>query len=174
MTLTRSDTVTLRRFSPDDLFDFQAYRNDPEVGRLQDWSLMADDEATRFLSHMVKVEPLIRPGHWTQIAVTETATGDLIGDIGLFQLEDESEAETGVTLARAYHRKGYGSAGLGLGFELIWTRTRAQTIRAWADQRNTASVALLHSVGMSHLGCENNDVIEEAFVLRRPGARINQ
>jgi len=173
MTLAQSDTVTLRRFSPDDLTDFQDYRNDPEVGRYQDWSLMADDEATKFLSYMAKVEPLIRPGHWTQIAVTELATGDLIGDIGLFQSEDENEAEIGITLARAHHRKGYGSAALSLGFELIWTKTKVQTIRAWADQRNKGSVALLHSVGMTHLGTENNDVIEEAFVLRHSAARVN-
>ncbi len=168
--LAQSDTLILRRLSPADLCVFQAYRNDPEVGRYQDWSTFSDADAAQFLNHMAQIDPLLRPGHWTQIGVADAETDRLIGDMGLFLAADGTSAEMGITLAAKEHRHGCGLAATQLAIQLIWQVSAAQTIRAWGDQRNTASIALMRKVGMTHVGTEKNDVIEEAFILERPPA----
>ena len=166
--LARSDTVLLRNLVPGDLAAFQAYRHDPAVARFQSWTAMTDAQAQAFLISMVDQQPL-RAGHWTQIAIADPVTGALMGDMGLHLSEDGATVETGITLARAHQRQGHALAAMRLAIALVWAHPGTQTIRAWADRRNTASVALCHRVGFSHLGIEtNDDVVEEAFVLHRP------
>lgn len=163
-----SDTTTLRRMQPDDLAAFQAYRRDPEIARYQDWEVMDDTRAARFLHHCATVEPLLQPGHWCQIAVAETASGALIGDMGLRLAEDEREGETGITLAAAHHGKGHAQRAMRLATGLMFDTTRIERIRAWADVRNTASVTLLRRVGFTFLGHEvTNGIREAAFEMRR-------
>ncbi|WP_146347571.1 GNAT family N-acetyltransferase [Falsiphaeobacter marinintestinus] len=168
--LAQSDTLILRRLSSADLCAFQAYRNDPEVGRYQDWSTFSDADAIQFLDHMAQVDPLLRPGHWTQIGIADAETDRLVGDLGLFLAADGTSAEMGITLAASEHRRGHGLTATRLAIGLIWQKSPAQTIRAWGDQRNTASIALMRKVGMTHVGTEENDVTEEAFILERPPA----
>ena len=163
-----SDTTTLRRMAPDDLAAFQAYRRDPEIARFQDWEQMDDTRASHFLHHCATVEPLLRPGHWSQIAIAETASDMLIGDMGLRIAEDESEGETGITLAAAHHGKGHAQRAMHLAIGLMFDTTKVARIRAWADIRNKASVTLLHRAGFAFLGNEVTDGVEEAaFEMRR-------
>lgn len=163
-----NDITTLRRMAPDDLAAFQAYRRDPDIARYQSWEEMDDTRASRFLHHCATVDPLLRPGHWTQIAVADTETNALIGDMGLRLAEDESEAETGITLAAAHHGKGHAQRAMHLAVALLFDTTPIHRIRAWADIRNTASVTLLHRCGFAFLGHEVTDGIKEAaFEMRR-------
>ncbi|WP_299684483.1 GNAT family N-acetyltransferase [uncultured Tateyamaria sp.] len=163
-----SDTTTLRRMRADDLMAFQAYRRDPAIARFQNWEHMDDTRAAHFLHHSATVEPLLRPGHWTQIAVADTETDALIGDIGLRIAKDEAEGETGITLAAAHHGRGHAQRAMHLAIGLMFRTTRIARIRAWADIRNTKSVTMLHRVGFAFLGHEVTDGIKEAaFELRR-------
>lgn len=88
--------ATLRRLSPSDLADFQAYRNDPGIGLYQG---MSDPEASAFLSEM-NLAPLLQPGVWSQIGIADSQSLRLIGDIGLFLAADSQQAEVGITLER--------------------------------------------------------------------------
>lgn len=163
-----SEQFCLRRLSVSDLTAFQAYRGDPDVARYQSWQPMDAEEATLFLAQMARVDPLLRPGHWTQIAIAHRTTDRLMGDMGLYLSENGEDAEVGITLSSGDQRQGHATRAMRLAFDLLWNTTSATTIRAWADQRNVASVALLNAAGMTHLGTETNDVVEEAFALIRP------
>lgn len=165
----RSGSITLRRLRAGDLVAFQAYRTDPSVARYQNWSRMDDIQAAGFLRQM-ETEPLLNPGRWCQIAVADALSDRLLGDMGLFLSNDGAEAELGITLARSAQGHGHATTAVKLAFDLIWENSPAQIIRAWGDQRNTASLSLMRRAGMIHLGTEITDVTEEAFALHRPNS----
>ena len=95
-----SARLTLRRLRADDLPRFQAYRHDAEVARYQGWVPVSDEEARGFLVEMSGA-PFGRLGEWLQIAIADADDGFLRGDVGLFVAASGSEAEFGITLARA-------------------------------------------------------------------------
>lgn len=164
-----SDITALRRLSPDDLACFQSYRNDPVVARFQSWEEMDDDRATRFLSWMGTITPLMRPGHWTQIAVADEVSDALLGDMGLHLSDDGKTAEIGITLSIGAQGKGHATRAVAMAIQLLFDTTDITRIRAWADTRNTASRALMIRAGFVQTGIEVTDGVKEAaFELKRP------
>ncbi|MEL7090866.1 MAG: GNAT family N-acetyltransferase [Pseudomonadota bacterium] len=164
------DITTIRRISPDDIDPFLAYRADPDIARYQSWEIMSRDRALGFLAFNQSVTPLIRPAEWVQIAVADTATDALIGDMGIHLSEDETEVELGITLAGHVHGRGHGVRATRLACDLIWDETPAQRIKVWADIRNAPSRALAERAGFTFTGFETNDGVDEAaFSMPRPG-----
>jgi RimJ/RimL family protein N-acetyltransferase len=139
-----SARVRLRRFRADDLERFQAYRHDPDVGRYQGWAPTSDERARAFIEEMA-AEEFGRPGDWLQIAVA--GAGDaLIGDIGLRVMAGGTEAEFGITLARAAQGQGLAEEAARTLIEGLRSRTRVRRLIAIADtpqprQRTAAAPA---------------------------------
>lgn len=142
--------MTLRRLHPGDLAAFQAYRHDPEVGRWQGWQPQTDAQALAFLDEMATC-PLFAPGTWTQLAIADDLTGQLIGDIGIHISADGAEAEFGFTLARAAQGRGLASAAVRAAMHLVFQETAVQRIQAQTDARNAACLRLLERLGASRL-----------------------
>ena len=153
-----SGRIVLRRLATSDLAAFLDYRRDPQVARYQGWEAMTDDEARSFLAD-VAGSPLLRPGHWSQIAVTRSDTDVLIGDIGLFVSEDESEAEIGVTLHRDAQGQGLAAEAVGESIRMLFGHTAADRVVGITDVRNGPSIALLQRVGMRQVG-EQESVVK--------------
>ena len=138
--------MTLRRLAASDLADFQAYRNDPEVGRWQGWTPKPDEEALAFLNEMAVV-PLFTPGQWTQLAIADVLTGQLVGDLGIHVSDDGREAEFGFSLARAAQGRGIASAAVRAAIAQVFEQTAVERIHAQTDARNTACIRLLERLG---------------------------
>lgn len=134
--------MKLRRLDATDLPAFQAYRNDPDVGRWQGWAPKAEAEALAFLSEMAGA-PLFRPGEWTQLGIADDLTGQLLGDLGVYISADGREAEFGFTLARDAQGRGIASAAVCEAVALVFDQTPVARIHAQTDERNTACVRLL-------------------------------
>ena len=154
--------VVLRRLNTADLAQFQAYRQDPDVGRYQDWSRMDDAQATGFLRDMATA-PLFQKGQWSQIGID--LDGVLIGDMGVFLNAELPEAEVGVTLASAAQRKGLGEAAVRALFSYLFEGLGLERIIAGADKDNARSIALMERLGMVFTGTVGDDV---DYVLHRP------
>lgn len=138
--------LVLRPFRETDLGEFLAYRNDPEVARLQSWEGIGAAEAEAFLRS--NAEPRLgRPGQWQQIAI---ALGDgdlLIGDIGLFLRDDGSSAELGFTLAGRHQGKGLANEAMGGLIQALFARPGLERLEAVTDARNAPAMALLERLG---------------------------
>ena len=161
-------TTTLRRLSPNDLRPFQAYRADPDVAQYQSWEPMDDARALGFLHAMAQFDPILQPGHWTQIAVVDAATDALLGDMGIHLSEESTKSEIGITLARSAQGQGHAVRSVALAVRYLFDMTPILRINAWADIRNPASIALMERSGFTLLRNEVTDGIEEAaFELRR-------
>ena len=134
--------MKLRRLGPTDLPAFQAYRNDPELGRWQGWTAKSDADALAFLNEMAAV-PLFRPGEWTQLGIADELTDQLLGDVGVYVDSDGVEAEFGFTLARAAQGRGIAGAAVREAIALVFDQTQVARIHAQTDARNTACIRLL-------------------------------
>lgn len=138
--------MKLRRLHTSDLPAFQAYRADPEVGRWQGWTPRPDAEALAFLVEMAAA-PLFAPGRWTQLAIADAATDELLGDLGIHIAADAREAEFGFTLARAAQGRGLASAAVCAALTLVRAHTPVRRIHAQTDARNAACIRLLERLG---------------------------
>ncbi len=92
--------VVLRRFRPEDVAEFVAYRSDAEVARCQSWDApYPPEEGERFVAQMMTAHP-DTPGEWFQFAVALRAAGQLIGDCAaIVHADDPSQCEIGFTIA---------------------------------------------------------------------------
>lgn len=153
----------LRRLCAADLAAFQAYRQDPEVGKFQDWERMDDAKAEGFLAHMECAE-LFSRGQWSQIGID--LDGLLIGDMGIFVSADKPEAEMGVTLARDAQGKGLAEAAVRALIRYLFDDLKVERIIAGADKDNLRSIALMERLGMTFTGAVGDDL---DYVLHRSG-----
>ncbi len=166
--------LILRPFHETDIAAFAAYRSDPEVARYQGWNIpYTFEQATEFVAAMQRAEPGV-PGEWYQIAITlkgnysrvtshgqqpaddgalEPVAGGLpsfvlIGDCAFYRLkEDPRQAEIGVTLAQAYHGRGYATEALAWLVGTLFQAYDLHRIRANCDELNLTSAQLLERLG---------------------------
>lgn len=142
--------MTLRRLRESDLAAFQAYRQDPEVGRWQGWTPQPDADALAFLSAMASV-PLFQPGQWTQLGIADALTDQLLGDIGIHLSDDAREAEFGFSLARPAQGRGLATAAVRAALALVFEQTPAERVHAQTDARNAACIRLLERLGATRV-----------------------
>jgi len=127
-----------------------AYRGDPEVARYQGWQPASLEEAAEWIEALA-AEPM--PGHWWQRAVRLRESGTLIGDLGLClpgldrSGDANGDVELGITIAPAFQGRGYASEAVRAALDWAFARGVNRAV-ASVDPRNTASVALLCSLGM--------------------------
>lgn len=167
----RAGAVQLRRLAASDLADFQAYRQDVELGRYQGWQPTPDADALAFLGEMAAAE-LFAPGLWCQLGIAEAEGARLVGDIGICVDADGTGAEIGFTLARPWQHRGLATAAVRAAVDLVFDFTAVQVVRGITDARNTASARLMQRLGMRC--AETRDVVfrgeactEQVFELHR-------
>ncbi|HEY0857560.1 MAG TPA: GNAT family N-acetyltransferase [Albitalea sp.] len=169
----RAGGVLLRRLAATDLAAFQAYRQDPEVGRYQGWTATDDTQAAGFLAQM-NTAALLQPGAWSQIGIADVDSGELVGDIGLLLASDGAQAEIGFSLARHAQRRGLGSAAVRAAIALVFQFTDARRIIGVTDARNLPSMRLLERVGMRQVESapamfRGEPCVELTYALARQG-----
>lgn len=145
--------LVLRRFRPEDLDTFVAYRSDPEVARYQSWEApYRPSQARQFLQQLQAIHP-DTPGEWFQFAVALRHTDRLIGDCGAHVCaEDARQAEIGFTLAPQHQGYGYATEAVRRLLHYLLIERGKHRVRATSDDRNMRSAAVLERVGMRREG----------------------
>ena len=144
--------VAVRRFRPEDVAEFVAYRSHPEVARYQSWDApYPPEEGDRFVRQMMTRHP-DTPGEWCQFAVALRATGQLIGDCAAMpRADDPRQCEIGFTIAPRRQGRGYATEAVRLLVGYLFARGKHR-ITACCDARNAASVAVLERLAMRQEG----------------------
>jgi RimJ/RimL family protein N-acetyltransferase len=98
-TLT-TQRLVVRRFRPQDLDPFVAYRSDPQIARYQGWEApYPAGQARQFPRELQATHP-DTPGKWFQFAAALRLTDRLIGDCATHvRADDPRQAEIGFTVA---------------------------------------------------------------------------
>jgi len=142
--------IVLRRLSPADLADFQAYRHDPQVGLYQGWTPWPDTQAAAFLAAMSNA-PLFEPRTWCQIGIADRPTGTLIGDIGIHVAAGGQEAEIGFSLRAQSQGLGLATEAVSAAIRLLFEHTAVTRLIGIIDARNLPSIRLLERLGMQRV-----------------------
>ena len=145
--------VALRRFHPDDVAKFVAYRSSEQVARFQSWDApYPREEGERFIQEIAKEHP-DTAGEWFQFAVVLRSAGQLIGDCAaLPHADDPRQCEIGFTISPEHQGHGYASEAVRLLLTYLFTARGKHRITACCDSRNTASIALLERLGLRREG----------------------
>jgi RimJ/RimL family protein N-acetyltransferase len=140
--------LTIEPLAGRDVDAFTEYRRDPDVARYQSWGT---DYSRADAERLVAAQPdggLPLPGGWVQLAVRETASGGLLGDLALHVLDEQPDTfEVGVTLARSSQGRGIASEALGALLDRVFEHERAHRIVASCDSRNESVARLLRRQG---------------------------
>lgn len=131
----------------DDVDVFTAYRNDPDVARLQDWELPYPRERAEQLVAAHADRDDVLPGQGTQLAVD--LEGQLVGDIYVGLDEHCGVAEVGFTLAKAHQGKGYAVEAVSAVVDDLVDRLGVHRIVGELSPDNLASARLLERLGMT-------------------------
>ena len=164
MTRLEGSHVRLRPLAPSDLDRIVAYRSDPKVARYQAWDSYDAAAATALITEMADSAPG-RPGHWYQWAIEELASGQLVGDCGLFTREDGAQGEIGFTLAPDAQGRGLAAEAVSLMLAAAFGPLGFHRVVANTDPMNARSAALLARLGFRHEGRSIESVrIRDAWV----------
>ncbi len=154
-----TERLLVRGFTLDDLDEFHAYRNDPDVARWQGWGVPYSREAAEALVYEMAISELFRPGAWTQLALERKDEIGLIGDIGVRREPVEPTAEVGITLAAAVQGQGYATEALdAVVDDLFRTLTLARVI-AIVDVENAPVRRLLDRTGFTVVAQDGDELI---------------
>lgn len=93
-----------------------------------------------------------KPGGWIQLAIADSATDELLGDVGLFLSQDCTYAELGFTLARSAQGQGHATRAAELAVDQFFRLATVLAIHAVTDQLNLASVAVLRRANFVKTG----------------------
>lgn len=134
-----------------DLDAFVRYRQDPEIARFQSWETSySKDQALGLLKSQ---EDVLIPekGNWLQLGVHSRTNGQLLGDLALHSLAEESLGfEIGFTFARQNQGKGFAREAASKLLEGLFSDIAAQKVIANTDSRNLRSIRLLTSLGFEN------------------------
>ncbi len=140
-----TERLVLRPLEMCDAEAFAAYRADPEVARFQSWDptySLADAE--KLIAEQEGID-FGTPGPWIQVAVTDRATGALLGDCAA--RVDGGQAEVGVTFAPGSQGRGLATEALSALVGRLFGAHAIHRVHAETDDRNVAVHRLLERVG---------------------------
>lgn len=155
--------IRLRALREDDLPRFLGYRSDAQVARYQGWQTMDQAQASAFLREH-SADAWAGPGHWLQLAIADASTDALLGDLGVWLLNDRTEAELGITVAPAAQGRRIGRSAMRAAIALLFADPAITRVRANADARNASSRRMLAAAGFRETGTADVFVKEEACV----------
>ncbi|PYY33292.1 N-acetyltransferase [Curtobacterium sp. MCJR17_055] len=147
LTLTTA-RLSIEPLAERDIDAFTEYRRDPDVARFQSWDT---DYSRADAERLVTDQPdgrLPSSGSWLQLAVRETGSDVLLGDLALHRLEDQPDTfEVGVTLARSSRGRGIATEALAALLDHLFDDEHAHRVVAFCDLRNDAVARLLTHSG---------------------------
>lgn len=141
--------LTLRPYTPDDLAAVHELFGREDVCRYLRWEPMDLDAARDLLGRRVKQTQIEKQGDGILLAVVETSTGRMIGELMLQLTDAESrQGEIGWSLHPDAQGHGFATEAaqelLRLGFEELGLHR----IEAESDARNAASIRVMERLGM--------------------------
>lgn len=138
--------LLIRPISPDDKHSIFEYRSDAEANKYQGWIPKTPDDVELFITKVAKL--FNEPETWFQMAIIEKESQKLIGDMGIhFFSSENKQVELGITLNKAFQRKGYATEALKAIIEYLFVSLKKHRITASIDPSNTSSIRLVERLG---------------------------
>lgn len=121
------------------------YRSDKETNLYQSWIPDSIDEVQSFISkNPIQINI---PNTWFQLVIIRKQDNQVIGDIGLHFLDDNHQAEIGITLSKRSQNQGYATEAMRLVLSYLFSDLNKHRIIASIDPKNIASMRLMNRLG---------------------------
>lgn len=148
--------LALRMLERADITEFVRYRNVDDVARYQDWELpYTRDHAHALVDEMEQLDGPT-PGAWAQLAVVDTASGRLAGDLAVWLDAPADTATLGYTLAPEFQGHGYATEAVAAVIDWLFAGSSGHhavhRVTATLDPENTASARVLEACGFLYEG----------------------
>lgn len=143
-----TDRLRIDRLDAGNASAMYIYRSDPGVARYQYWEPSDVGEVESFIRNL-ESEEIGQPGTWYQLGIFLIENDELIGDLGIHVLHDDSkQAELGITLAPKYHGRGLAAEAVTALLGFLFDQLQMHRVFGSVDPRNSPSMALMQRVGM--------------------------
>ena len=143
----QTDRLLIRPPVPTDAKALHARRNDPEVARLQNWTLpWPMEKAENLTEAAVKMEGPTNDEWWMAI-VESMNTGITLGDLAVFLSFEGQVAEIGYTFGSEHWGNGYAAEAVGALVDWLFDEAGLQRISAMLHPKNVASAQVLERNG---------------------------
>ena len=148
----RTERLLLRRAQPDDVDAMVERRNDPEVTRLQNWTLpFTRETAQQHIANAVATPGPVDERWWmATVVLADTGqpdTGQIVGEIVVHPTNGTRTAEVGYTFARQFWGRGYAVEALTAMTDWLFTNLPVTRLHAGLHPDNRASAMLLERTG---------------------------
>ena len=121
------------------------YRSDKETNLYQSWIPDSIDEVQSFISK--NPTQINIPDTWFQLVIITKQDNQVIGDIGLHFLNDNHQAEIGITLSKHSQNQGYATEALRSVLSYLFSDLKKHRIIASIDPNNISSMRLMNRLG---------------------------
>lgn len=163
-----SERLKIRNLQQTDISDFFSYRSDPEVTKYQGFDVFTYEQAARFIQDQTD-RVFGVAGEWVQYGLENKYTGRIIGDCAIkLDQYDTRLAEIGITISPSAQRQGYAKETLLTVLNFLFGLDDFHRVTEIVDAENTASIALLKSVGFRQEG----HFIENIFFKGKWGSEL--
>ena len=152
-TLT-GERLSLRPITPDDITSVLAYSSDPDVTTYLPWHPTVDAMVVRMF--LQQQQERRRKGTSFGFAVTERASGEMIGAIDLMGLQSghPGNCELGYVFRRQSWGKGYATEAGNLLLGMAFNNLGILVVDAYADADNVGSQRVMEKLGMHRINSE--------------------
>lgn len=148
--------LKIRTLDSNDLEPFASYRNLPEICRFQAWRPKPPEEIAAFLRNNCAAV-FDQADTWYQLAIC-LHNGQLIGDIGIHFLTEQTQVEIGYTLAPDYQGYGYAAEAVQAIIKFLFTALKKYSVTASVDPDNLKSIRLLEKLGFEKIELVRNSI----------------
>ncbi len=93
-----------------------------------------------------------RPAKSFHLGIAEKDSGEVIGDIWVYLIENDRMAQIAIRLSKKEHGRGYGTEALSAMTRFCFENTELQRLWTQVDVRNTASCRILEKCGYTKEG----------------------
>lgn len=152
-TLT-GERLSLRPITPADITSVLAYSSDPDVTTYLPWHPTVDAMVVRMF--LQQQQERRRKGTSFGFAVTERASGEMIGAIDLMGLQSghPGNCELGYVFRRQSWGKGYATEAGNLLLGMAFNNLGILVVDAYADADNVGSQRVMEKLGMHRINSE--------------------
>ena len=153
----KTQRLIIRRLTKEDAKSISSYRSIPEVAEFQSWSSFSEVDSEKLIEESNNSDPQIK-GKWFQFGIEVIKTGELIGDIGFLNSDEQGKSWIGFTLNSEFWHQGYATEAVtailshyaDIGIHIVWASTASE---------NHSSKKLLERLGFELSDSKPDDLI---------------
>lgn len=163
-TICESDRIIIREQEVLDVKRLYEIYADPDTTKYTEGLYpKEEDEIDYMKKYIANQYKFFEFGLW---AIVDKNSGSLIGRAGISTRADFEELELGYVIAKEYRNKGYAKEACEMILQYAKEELYLEKIQAFTRKENSASVALLQSLGFNKIGNEIIDgTLHERYML---------